>query len=763
MSKRLIYLILVTVLFSACSTTKFLPEGQKLYTGSKVNIEDKSISKGDAKALSSEMQALIRPKPNSSILGLRVKLWLYFKTKSRSNFIKRFFSKYGEPPVLISQVDLEKNSSIMQNRLENESYFQATVSGDTVGKKKTAKAIFTALPGPSYKIRNVSFPSGTSSLDTAVAGTASETLLKSGDKYNLDIIKSERIRIDSHLKEEGFFYFAPEDLIIKVDSTIADHHVDLLLRVKSTTSDKAGDIYTINKIFVYPTYSLRDTSLKKDQVYPYRWYNIIDPKHSVSPFLFANTVLLHPGDVYSRTVHNNSLNRFINLGPFSYVKNRFEDVSTADSNKLDVYYFLTQYKRKSLQAEILGRTTSANYTGTQLNLSWKNRNAFKGGEALTVTLFGSTDVQFSGQNSGYNVYQAGIQTTLSWPRIILSPFKLKADNAYIPRTNLSLSYTLVNRQKLYSLNSFTASFGYQWKSNEHVTNELNLTNINYTSPTNISQEYRDSIRNSNNPALGHVIDKQFTFGPSYSYTYTNTTETYKTNTFYYNGKVSLSANLYGLATGADTLAGKVRRLFGTPFNQFAKLENEIRFYHKTGANSSIASRLLVGIGYPYGNSTVLPYSQQFFIGGTNSLRGFRARSIGPGTYLPEQNTGDTGFLPDESGDIKIEANLEYRPKLFSIVRGALFVDAGNIWLLNSNPSQPGGEFTKKFLGELAADAGVGLRFDLSVLVLRTDLAFPIRKPYLPEGQRWVINKIDFGSSEWRRENLVFNLAIGYPF
>ncbi|MFD2145506.1 BamA/TamA family outer membrane protein [Mucilaginibacter antarcticus] len=221
----------------------------------------------------------------------------------------------------------------------------------------------------------------------------------------------------------------------------------------------------------------------------------------------------------------------------------------------------------------------------------------------------------------------------------------------------------------------------------------------------------------------------------------------------------------GIITGADTLAGKVRTILGTPFNQYVKLDNDLRFYHRLGpAGSKIAARLLVGAGIPYGNSTVMPYSQQFFIGGANSLRGFSARSLGPGAFNPAPaQTSGTQYLADQSGDIRIEANLEYRPKLFSIVEGAVFADAGNIWLMRGNPLQPGSAFGKDFIKQMAADVGVGLRFNLTVLVLRTDLAFPVIKPSLPAGQRIVINQIDFRSAEWRGRNLIFNLAIGYPF
>ena len=765
MIKKLRYFLIFALALHACSNTKYLPKNEKLYTGAKVDIvADSNTTKNERTVLTDDLMSLIRPKPNASILGLRIKLWVYNKTRTtKTKGIKHWINtKFGEPPVLVSQVDLEKNSSIMQNRLQNVSYFQSFVSGDTLSKGRSAKAVFAVQPGPGYRIRKVTFPLEGAILDTAVAATADETFLKPGEKYNLDVIKSERLRIDARLKEKGFFYFSSEDLIMRVDSTVANHEVDMFVRVKPTTADRARRVYTINNLYVYPNYSLRDTALKLNKAEKYRWYYVIDTAKTVIPYAFKNTVLMRPGEVYNRTKHTNSLNRFINLGPFRYVKNRFEDVS-ADSSKLDVFYFLTKYPKKSLQFDVLGRTTSANFTGTQVSINWKNRNAFKGAETLTLTAFGSSDVQFSGQNSGYNVYQLGGTATLSWPRFI-SPTDPKNDNAYIPRTNLTLGYTLINRTNLYTLSAFNGSFGYSWKSDVHRQHDLNLTNINYVRPENVTQQYRDSIAKTGNPTLGHVIDPQLTFGPSYSYTYTNTMETNRTNTWYFNTKLGLSANLLGLITGADTLAGKVRTIFGTPFNQYVKLENEFRYYHKLGPKSTIAARFIASAGMPYGNSTIMPYSQQFFIAGTNSLRGFRARSFGPGTYYyDEAQRSKSGFLPDASGDIKLEANVEWRPKLFSIVYGAVFVDAGNIWNVRPHDGLPGGAFGKTFLKEMAVDAGVGLRFDATVLVLRTDFGFPLRKPWLPDGQRWVINQIDFGSSAWRSQNLVFNLAIGYPF
>ncbi|BAU55350.1 translocation and assembly module lipoprotein TamL [Mucilaginibacter gotjawali] len=750
---RIRYLfVFIIVLISACSTTKYLAPGQKLYNGAQIKITDKNTSKSEAHAITEELEDLLRPKPNNKILGLRFKLYEYEKNKTnKKKGLKHFLmTKLGEPPVLLSSVDIVKNAGILQNRLQNEGYFLAQVSGDTASKKdhKIAEVIYSIQTGPAYHYRKITFPTENDDLDTAITGTSKQTYLKVGDKFNLDVIKNERIRIDARLKEEGFFYFAPEDLIMRYDSTIAGHQVDLFVKVKGETPDEARWIYSVRNIYVYPDYKLRDTALKMDSAVKYRWYNVIDPKKTFRPFTFKNSVLLHPGDIYNRTEHTNSLSRFIELGPFKFVKNRFEDV-TPDSAKLDIYYFLTQQRRKSLQADIVARQTSANYNGTQIDVNFRNRNLFKGAELFTLKFFASQDIQFGSYNNGYNVYQYGVEPSISWPRFV-GPFNFNSDNAYIPRTVLSAGYTIVNRSKLYSLNSYNASFGYQWKPNAHVQHQLDLEDVTYVNPRNVTKTYTDSIQKTRNPTLAHVINAQFTFGPSYSYTWTNTMETNKPNTLYYNGKASLSGNIYGLLTGADT-PRRVSKLLGTTFNQYVKLENEIRFYHKLGLNSKLAARFMLDVGLAYGNSTVLPYSQQFFIGGSNSLRGFQAHSIGPGAYiLPPALATGTGFLPDESGDIKIEANIEYRPKLFSIVEGALFIDAGNIWLLNSNKFLPGAAFGKSFLSQIAADAGVGLRFNFNVLVLRTDLGFPFLEPNpaIP---------VHFG------QHGVFNLGIGYPF
>jgi outer membrane protein assembly factor BamA len=759
---HLLYFLFLALFAASCSNTKFLPEGELLYIGATVKVEGKEISKKEKKALKTALKNILRPKPNSSILGLRPKLYIYNlagtpkKEKGWRHWLR---TKVGEPPVLFSQVDLEYSKSVLQNFSENSGYFNTKTEADLTLHGKKATAEYIVKPGKQYKIREVKFPTDSSVISSAVRRTSRRSLLKKDNGYSLDIIKEERVRIDARLKEKGFFYFNPDYIKVQVDSTVADHQVDLIVKVKDETPKLAETPFKINKIIVYPNYSIGSDSLKPDynSIKKYNDFTIIDPENLFKPRIFDRALYFKKEDLYNRTNHNLSLNRLVNLGTFKFVKNQFKPSDTL-GNYLDAYYYLTPLPKKSLRLEVLAKTNSANYTGTELNLNWSNRNTFRGAELLTISAFGGVEVQVSGQNNGFNVYRVGTEANLVWPRFV-SPFKLRSSSGFVPKTKATLGYEFQNRTKLYSLQTFKGSFGYLWKASEKKEHLLNVTEITYASPQNVTPLYREQI--VANPSLGKVIEKQLIFGPTYSFTYTNTLEKRRKNTFYYKGSLDLAGNITGLATGANIKKGDTIKLFDVPFSQFIKIENDFRHYLKLGPDSQLASRIIVGAGFAYGNSNELPFIKQFFIGGTNSLRAFRARSIGPGTY--DGSATASSFLADQSGDLKLEFNTEYRAKIYGLVKGALFIDAGNIWLLKENPEKPGAQFSKNFMNEIAVGTGAGLRFDFSFLILRTDLAFPIRKPYLPDGQRWVLDQINFGNSTWRKENLVFNLAIGYPF
>lgn len=766
----------MTVAVISCSNTKFLKDGQMLYTGAEVKIESDSLSKKEKNALQSALEENLTPKPNSTFLGLRPKLYAYNTTKEpkKEKGIKYWLKyKFGEEPVLLGDVDREFNKDIIVNYSENKGYFNAKAKYDTVSKNKKAQVIYTLNPGARYLISNVNFPKDSTLINSEIQNLKEKTLLKTGNPFDLDVIKNERQRIDNELKDKGFYYFSPDNIIVQADSTVTkDPKVELIVKLKDNTPKLATEQFTIDKVVVFPNYNLRDAKKGKynipmnpDSLKGYEYNNIYvaDPDKKFKPRIFDRALYFNQGDIYNRKDHNLSLNRLISLGVFKFVKNEFV-VSDSLNHKFDAYYVLTPRELQSLRLEALGRTNSANYAGSELNLNWTQRNFFRGAEQFKASVYGAFDVQMGGPADAENIFRAGTNVQLSIPRIV-APFRFNSSSAFVPRTNIKLGYEFQNRTTLYSLNTFNASFGYQWKENVRKEHELNVIDVSLIRPADVTQKFID--KSDGNPYLQRITEQQLIFGPTYSYTY-STTMLPRKNTFYYKGMLDLAGNITGLVTGANKKEGKEKTIFGVPFSQYAKIENDLRFYHKFNEKTSFASRFIVGAAIPYGNSEHIPFSRQFFVGGSNSIRAFRARTLGPGSYDPRGESNSRAVF-DQSGDVKLELNAEYRANLYKFLNVAAFVDAGNIWLINDDidekgvNSRPGGKFSKDFLSEIAVGAGVGLRLDFSILVLRLDLAMPLRVPYYEKGDRWAFDRINFGDSRWRRDNLILNIAIGYPF
>ncbi len=760
----------------SCSNTKFLKDGQMLYTGAEVKIENDSLSKKEKSALQSALEESLTPKPNSSFLGLRPKLYAYNATKEpkKEKGLKYWLKyKFGEEPVLLGDVDREFNKDIIVNYSENKGYFNAKAKYDTVSKNKKAQVIYTLNPGARYLISNVNFPKDSTLINSEIQNLKEKTLLKAGNPFDLDVIKNERQRIDDGLKDKGFYYFSQDNIIVQADSTVTkDPKVELIVKLKDNTPKLATEQFTIDKVVVFPNYNLRDAKKGKynipmnpDSLKGYEYNNIyvVDPDKKFKPRIFDRALYFNQGDIYNRKDHNLSLNRLISLGVFKFVKNEFV-VSDSLNHKFDAYYVLTPRELQSLRLEALGRTNSANYAGSELNLNWTQRNFFRGAEQFKASVYGAFDVQMGGPADAENIFRAGTNVQLSIPRIV-APFRFNSSSAFVPRTNIKLGYEFQNRTTLYSLNTFNASFGYQWKENVRKEHELNVIDVSLIRPADVTQKYMDKF--PQNPYLERVVEQQLIFGPTYSYTY-STTMLPRKNTFYYKGMLDLAGNITGLVTGANAKEGKEKTIFGVPFSQYAKIENDVRFYHKFNEKTSFASRFIAGAAIPYGNSEHIPFSRQFFVGGSNSIRAFRARTLGPGSYDPRTPDKDRVAF-DQSGDVKLELNAEYRANLYKFLNVAAFVDAGNIWLINDDidnkgvNTRPGGKFSKEFLSEIAVGAGVGLRLDFSILVLRLDLAMPLRVPYYEKGDRWTFDRINFGDSDWRKDNLILNIAIGYPF
>jgi outer membrane protein insertion porin family len=758
------FIILLTA--SSCGVSRFLPEGEKLYKGATINVKKNTETKTSSKALKKQLKQAVTPQRNKFLLGQPYKVWWWYVIgepgpKNNGKGLKAFLrKKLGEPPVLSSRVNAKTTAENMQSFMENTGYFHTTVQGDTVNSGYFTKAIYTAQVQPQYKIKTITWVSDSSALLKLLERRQKRkrAFLKTGDPYRLSNISAERDALDLFLKTKGYYYFNPDYLMAYADSTIGNREVALYLNVKKNTPQRARYPYRINNIIIYPNYSLapskNDTSLSS--AVKFDGLIIEDSAKKFRERLFAQTVTYRTDSLYNSRSQNTTLNRFISLGAFKFVKNRFEEVNDSSRRRINVHYYLTPAKKKSFQGVIDGFTKDNNYMGTQLSVNWKNRNTFGGAELLTVKAYTGVEVSFADSLKNNNSYRIGAEASIKFPRYAIPFLNIKENNFYTPNTNLLIGYELYRRQLFYTKNLFRLQYDFTWKKN--VNNEFTFAPValSYLNGSNITDTFYKQV--AINPSLLLNVYSEAILGTFFSYTY-NSAQRNRKYRLFFNGSIDLSGNIAGLLTGAKRYREK--EIFNTPFAQYAKTDFELRYIRLFYNKWSWANRIQLGIGLPYNNSSVLPFAKQYIIGGPNSIRGFRVRSLGPGTYKP--TVQDQLFFQIIGGDYKALFNSELRIPFSNLFSGALFVDAGNIWTKDTLLFGPAAKLSTNWYKEIAVAAGIGLRIDVKVLIIRLDLGVPLRKPYLPDGQRWVGNQFDFGSSTWRKENLTLNIALGLPF
>lgn len=759
-------LLILLCVVSGCNNIKYLKTGEELYIGAKIKVESKD--RVDKKEVEKEMEKVLRPKPNQTILGIRFKLWFYNVAgeNPKKGFKKMLKNKLGEKPALFNEQTPLQVSDIMVNRLANLGYFDASVKYATTSKHKKVTVSYSVTVTRPYTIRQAIFPTGENLLESKIRETETETLLKPNKQYDLDLVKAERVRIDAYLKNEGFYFFNPDYLLFKADSTTGDKTITLRLKVKNDIPEKAKIRYYINTVYIFPAYNkTSDSTGKKADTLKIDGYRYITKDSTFRANAIIRCIFLKPGEIYSRKAYNMSLSRLIGMGVFRYANIRFVDTVINGLGKLDVFVNLTPMSKRSLQLELEAVTKSNNYTGPAMTISARNRNLFRGGELLLGNLNGNFETQFTGIQKGFNSYEFGANAQLYLQKF-LSPVTIRnVSSVFVPRTKFDLGFRTLNRVLYFSMNAVNFSYGYTWKETQQKEHTFNPLAINFAVLERTTKAFDDLL--DANPFLRKSFEEQFTVGGNYSFTYNSLVGTNRRNQYYFNGMVDVSGNMLSFAnrliTGKAPTEENPYRLFGYRYSQYAKFSADGRYYFVINKNSKISTRVLAGVGIPYGNSTALPYVKQFFSGGSNSIRAFLPRTVGPGTYIMPDSLLNKGFL-DKAGDIKLEGNVEYRFTIISVLKGGLFVDAGNVWIMRQNDQLPGGEFNPNtFYTQLAVGTGFGLRLDLSFFILRFDLGMPLRKPYLPANERWVINKIDFSELAWRKQNLVLNIAIGYPF
>ncbi|ALJ06828.1 hypothetical protein APS56_11290 [Pseudalgibacter alginicilyticus] len=749
-----VILILIKGLYS-CSVSKYIPEDERLYTGASLEIISDSIIKNED-ALKAELESVLLPEPNKKFLGIYTGLYYYYKNqKEKSGFINRWlYKKLGERPIYLSDVKTYEVEDLLLNRLENRGFFYSSTSSNFNEKEKKAAIDYSVkIPKP-YLMAKYQIDSMPNTIHTEVKNLVAETPFIKDMRFDLNSMKMERQRIDFNLKKKGFYNFDDSFLIFEADTNRYNNkRFDLFLKLKKDVPKKSLIPYKISKVNVYTDYDMADSVQLKPIRYNHK--NFIQKEIVFKPKYLDPFIKIKEGERYDPETSKNTARRLSTIGAYKYVNIQYKEVDSLATDSLGILetnIYLSPLSKRALRAELQLVTKSNSFTGPGLSLTFSNRNLFGGGETLNSSASAGYETQLGGKNNtGKSSLELGLKTELIFPRVLF-PIKINEDffEYAIPKTKMSIGVNYLNRSKLYTLLSGTALFGYTWNANRFITHEINPISVNYTELTNTTTEFENIL--NNNPFLESSFEQQFISGLTYSFTYNGLVDKQKKHQFYLNTTFDIAGNSIGLF-GKQEVDNEPKTFLGLEYAQYAKMDIDLHYHFNFGNEHILASRLFAGYGMAYGNSDVIPFVKQYYSGGPYSVRAFKIRSLGPGTYSEETDTNSSSFF-DKTGNIRLEANLEYRFPIYSFFKGAIFADAGNIWNSKENSTFNGDDkFSGNFLNELGIGAGLGLRIDIQNFVIRFDLAAPFHDPSLPEGERFYFDL----------KNPILNFAIGYPF
>ena len=764
--KLLVLGIAAVLTFSGCTTLRFLDEDERLYTGAEVELESPEPARS-RRATESQLEEVVRPGPNSTFLGfMRPRVWVYhrFEEPEEEGLRARFYERFAESPVLFEEVSPEGNAARLRAWLRNHGYFDAEVEYDVRERRRRAGLTYAVRAGMPYRIGSITRPRGDGELVKAIRAADRDSVLQAGRPYELATLREERVRIDGVLKDDGFYAFSPDYLLFNARRDHDGRTVDLELVVKSETPDRARRRHRIEAITVYADHQFgtREPPAETEGIEIEPRFRYVGGEQRLSPDVVASAILLRPGDRYSRSRHQETIGRLMSLGVFRFANIRYEYVG--DGEALHAFVYLTPEREKLVSGEVRMVTRSDDFAGPGVELGYRDRNTFGGAEELRVDLRSALETELGSGSATVDSWDVGADVSLSIPGIVAPPARrMDWDGPVMPQTELSTGVSSVTRVDLYRLDQVKGSFGYKWSPQETVRHQLRPLEIAFVRPGRFSSEFSALL--DRNPSLRRGFEEQFVLGGSYEYLYNDRRAPRRRNNTVVNVDVDLAGNLisagYAAVEGEYPDADDPRQVLGRLYSQFARVDGDVRYFIPVTEESTLAARVLAGAGYAFGNSAVLPRPLQFSVGGTNSIRAFQRRTIGPGTLAPESDGGPGG---ERTGDIRLETALEYRFPIVGMLKGAIFADAGNIWTFDREGVEESGVFDAgRALEQLALGGGFGLRIDPSLLVLRLDVSIPLRKPWLPAGERWVAGEIDAADQAWRRENIVLNLAIGYPY
>lgn len=795
-------LICACIFIGACSNTKYLQKDQHLFVGSEMAIKGDitSAEKQDIKsALTSKSLSL--QQPNTKFLGTRVKVWLYNQkyNEKKSNWFWNLVlaPRNLEEPAIYDSTKTKESVTRMATYLNNQGFFYATVSYEEELSKQKASVKYTVNTGKNFVIDKVIFVIPDTAVRKVVVENQTLSLLKKNTVYKGETLNAERERLTRVLRNAGYYKFQRDLIEFEVDtlnksmfknalnpfenlSGIFNNSrnqskltLDVEVRVNKPvdSSSNTDQLYFIDSIYVYPDLAINgniaDTTLKENHR---RSFTIRSHTDFVKPSVLARSILMRPGSKYSIDNYNGTINKLYDLNLWQFITLQYREKQDS-LNKLDVFLQMTPKKRQEVGLNFDVTTSSDYFVGSSLSLNYRHFNINKAANELQVSLKGGLEVVRNDGRFALQTTEYGLESNLTFPRFITPFFRVRQSNRSTAKTRVSAGFSSVSRVDKFVISTLSSSFGYDWNESIYKRWVFRPITLNYVG-TELTKVFRDSVVNQS-PYLVRSFQPAFIGGETFTFIYTNNDALHtKRNSFVRVNFEESGLWLKGINSLIYQVSSKNTSLekgTNVQISQFVKIDGDYRIYWNRPKASTVA-RAYVGIGLPYGQSDVLPYIRQYTSGGPNSIRAWRLRTLGPGSYVDTSATAT--IFPDQTGDMKLEGNLEYRFDLLRLfngtinLKGATFLDVGNIWMLKKDTVRPGAEFNfAKLYNDLAIGTGAGLRLDFSFFIVRFDWGLPLKKPFASNAtdKSWYISKWDLGSGSWRKDNIIWNVAIGYPF
>ncbi len=756
----LLAFILTAIFGSGCGVLRNIPPNEYLL--------DKNIIKTDHPEYRENLTSIIKQKPNRRILYVfRFHLGIYFLANrgKETNFKKYLKTAVGEEPVLLDTSLTLKSRQQLEVFMQNNGYFNATVKDSIVRRKTTCKVYYLIKSGTPYRFKNLIYSISDTSLANLVFKDSSQTLITTGKIFSNSTLQNERDRISSNLRNNGYYFFSPQYISFKIDSSLKSNMVNIYLTIANpqniqrdslvrTDSIQQHHKSTNKEVYIEMEYDpiLYKTNTTQDTVKINRYYFISNNKKQFlyKPERLLEQIFIYPDSLFSQANLDLTYRRLADLSVFKFINMKFEPMGVKDSLNIiplrcNILLSPSARQEYKLESEV---TNSGGNVGISGNVTYKNKNIFRGAESFDFRIKGGLELQRNFSDTTYqslrqipffNAYELGPDVSLNFPRFL--GFDIKNRELSNKNTSINAGYNIQNRPEYFRQ---LANLSLYWSARygKYLRLYFYPAEVNFLK-VKLDPAFEKQLIDlkDENILLGYQ-DQLIADG--------RTTLIYSTQDLNKSKHYSyFRVNLETAGNSINALTNK-SKIFNVNYAQYIRPDIDYRHYIVVRNSNVLVLRLASGLGYAYGNSKRLPFEKSFFAGGPNDIRAWRSRSIGPGS-----SQASDAF--ERFGEVKITSNIEYRFEIFRKLKGAFFTDAGNVWLLRKIEERPGGTFEfKSFADEIAVGGGLGLRFDFTFFIIRVDGAVQLKDPTKPPSESWVLRANKFN-------DIVLNFGIGYPF